>query len=106
LTWWGSPGNTVGGQDFKPEAQWGPRQRGAGVADAIGALSPGNDFQRGLLGISEALIKNRWAVVVDSKSSVPFLFLVICHKGKVSEARKTFSFPYLIYHRETAILKT
>jgi hypothetical protein len=79
---------------------------GAGVAAAIGALSPGNDFQRGLLGISEALIKNRWAVVVDSKSSVPFLFLVICHKGKVSEARKTFSFPYLIYHRKMAILKT
>jgi hypothetical protein len=24
LTWWGSPGNTVGGQDSKPEAQWEP----------------------------------------------------------------------------------
>jgi hypothetical protein len=76
------------------------------VADAIGALSPGNYFQRGLLGISEALFKNRWAVVVDSKSSVPFPFLVICHKGKLSKARKTFSFPYLINHMKTAIPKT
>lgn len=88
MTWWGSPGNTDGGQDFKPEAQWGPRQRGAGVADAIGALNPCNDLQRGLLDISEALLKNRWAVVADSKSSVRFLLLVICHKGKVSEAPK------------------
>jgi hypothetical protein len=71
------------------------------VADAIGALNPCNDLQRGLLEFSEALLKNRWAVVADSKSSVPFPLLVICHKGKVSEARKTFSFPYLIYHRKT-----
>ena len=35
-----------------------------------------------------------------------FMGFHYCHKGEISEAHKTFRFPYAIYHRKTAILKT
>jgi hypothetical protein len=64
-----------------PTLRSGARAGGEGLADAIRALTPRDDFQRSLrsraLDLSEEILEARWLVLAADGTSVPLPFLVI-----------------------------